>query len=206
LGRRNHGNRARVGAVVAVHIPTVLAALCGLRRGEIAALRWRHADLDRAQLAIVESAEQTKAGVRYKEPKSGRGRKVALPEMVVVELRSWRRRQAEELLRLGIRLNDDAFICAREDGAAIQPNSIGHAWDRFVASTNLPRIRFHDLRHSHATHMLAAGVHPKIASERLGHSRVALTLDTYSHVVPGMQEDAAAHIDAAFSAALNKRR
>ena len=84
------------------------------------------------------------------------------------------------------------------------PNSIGHAWDRFIAATDLPRIRFHDLRHSHATAMLAAGVHPKVASEQLGHSRVALTLDTYSHVIPGMQEDAVAKIDAAFEAALLK--
>ena len=68
----------------------------------------------------------------------------------------------------------------------------------------LARIRFHDLRHSHATHLLAAGVHPKIAQERLGHSSVSITLDTYSHVLPGMQEDAVAKVDAALQAALNK--
>ena len=192
-----------------VHVPVLLAALCGLRRGEIAALRWRNIDLTRntgAQLAVVASAEQTKAGVRYKQPKNGKGRTVALPLIMVAELRAWRLKQAEELLRLGVRLTDDTFVCAREDGSPIQPNSIGHAWDRFIAATDLPRIRFHDLRHSHATAMLAAGVHPKVASERLGHSRVALTLDTYSHVIPGMQEDAVAKIDAAFEAALLKSR
>jgi integrase len=104
-----------------------------------------------------------------------------------------------------VRLNADTFVCAREDGEPQQPNSIGHAWDRFLAAVDLPRIRFHDLRHSHATAMLARNIHPKIVSERLGHSRVALTLDTYSHVLPGMQEEAAAAIDAAFSAALDKR-
>ena len=72
-------------------------------------------------------------------------------------------------------------------------------------TTTLPRIRFHDLRHAHATHMLAAGVHPKVASERLGHSRVGITLDLYSHVLPGMQEDAAARVDEAFEIALKKR-
>jgi integrase len=188
-----------------VHIPVVLAALCGLRRGEVAALRWRHVDLDRAQLSVTESAEQTRSGVRYKTPKTGKGRTVALPAMVVAELRAHRLRQAEWLLRLGVRVTDETFVCAREDGEPQQPNSIGHAWDRFLAATKLPRIRFHDLRHSHATAMLASNVHPKIVSERLGHSRVALTLDTYSHVVPGMQEEAAAAIDAAFGAALNKR-
>jgi integrase len=65
----------------------------------------------------------------------------------------------------------------------------------------LPRIRFHDLRHAHATHLLASGVHPKVASERLGHSKVGITLDLYSHVMPGMQEDAAAKVDAALRAA-----
>ena len=69
----------------------------------------------------------------------------------------------------------------------------------------LPRIRLHDLRHSHATHLLAAGVHPKIAQERLGHSSISITIDRYSHVLPGMQEDAVAKIDAALQVALNKR-
>jgi hypothetical protein len=105
-----------------VHVPVVLAALCGLRRGEIAALRWRHVDLDRAQLSVTESAEQTKAWVRYKSPKNGKGRTVALPAVVMAELRAHRLRQAQELLQLGVRLSDETFICAREDGGAQQPN------------------------------------------------------------------------------------
>ena len=185
-----------------VYIPMVLAALCGLRRGEIAALRWRHVDLERGQLSVTESAEQTKAGVRYKPPKTGRGRTVAMPALVIAELRAHRLRQIQDLLRLGVRLTDDAFVCARRDGAAQQPQSITHAWDDFVASTKLPRIRFHDLRHSHATIMLVSNIHPKVVSERLGHSRVSLTLDTYAHMLPGMQEEAAAAIDAAFGTAL----
>jgi integrase len=185
-----------------VHMPVVLATLCGLRRGEIAALRWRHVDLERAQLSVTESAEQTKAGVRYKAPKSGKGRTVALPAMVVTELRAHRLRQAQELLALGVRLSDETFVCAREDGKAQQPQSITHGWVRFLRSTKLPQIRFHDLRHSHATIMLASNIHPKVVSERRGHSRVAITLDTYSHVIPGMQEEAAAAIDAAFGGAI----
>jgi integrase len=187
-----------------IFMPMLLAGMLGLRRGEIAALRWRHVDLDKSQVAIVESFEQTRLGVRIKAPKSGRGRKVALPARVVAELRAWRMKQAQELLRLGIRLNDNCFVCAGEDGQPIQPQSLTHAWHRFLVKTNLPRLRFHDLRHSHATHMLASGVHPKIASERLGHATVSLTLDTYSHVIPGMQEDAVARIDAAFAGAVGK--
>jgi integrase len=187
-------------------VPVVLAVLCGLRRGEIAALRWRNVDLPAGQVAVVQSAEQTKAGVRYKEPKSGRARTVALSATVVEELRAHRIRQAEELLRLGTRLSDETFVCAREDGEPLQPNSFTHDWDRKIAQTALPRIRFHDLRHAHATHMLASGVHPKIASERLGHSKIGITLDLYSHVLPNMQADAAAVVDAALQAALNKPR
>ena len=81
------------------------------------------------------------------------------------------------------------------------------AWPLAAQQPKLPvtRIRFHDLRHAHATHMLASGVHPKIASERLGHSKIAITLDLYSHVIPGMQEDAVARVDAALQAALQTR-
>jgi integrase len=186
-------------------VPVLLAVLCGLRRGEIAALLWQHVDLAAGQIAVVQSAEQTKAGVRYKEPKSGRARTVALSATVVEELRAHRLRQAEELLRLGTRLTDSTFVCAREDGEPMQPDSFTHDWDRKIAGTTLPRLRFHDLRHAHATHMLSSGVHPKVASERLGHSKIGITLDLYSHVLPNMQADAAALVDDALRAALNKR-
>jgi thioredoxin reductase len=85
--------------------------------------------------------------------------------------------------------------------APIQPRTLTREWMRVLSSIPLPRIRFHDLRHAHATHLLASGVHPKVASERLGHSRVSITLDLYSHVMPGMQEGAADKIDAALKAA-----
>jgi len=184
----------------------ILAVLCGLRRGEIAALRWRNVNLAAAQLAVTESAEQTKAGVRYKKPKSGKGRTVALSARVVNELRSHRVQQAQELLVLGVPLTDDAFVVAQADGNPLQPRTITHQWHQLLANNKtLPRIRFHDLRHAHATHMLSSGVHPKIASERLGHSKVGITMDLYSHVMPGMQEDAAARVDRGLEDAINKR-
>ena len=186
-------------------IAVLLGVLCGLRRGEIAALRWGQVDLNAGSLSIIQSAEQIGTTVRYKEPKTGRARTVALSLMMVEELRAHRLRQAEELLRLGIKLTDDSFVCAREDGLPLQPQTITHEWKRLVSKTGLPGIRFHDLRHNHATAMLATGVHPKIASERLGHSKVGITLDLYSHVLPGMQEDAVAKVDTAMQAVRNKR-
>ena len=178
--------------------------LCGLRRGEIIALRWRNVDFLRGQLAVEESAEQTGEGIRYKEPKSGRARTVAISATVAAELRAYRVRQAEELLKLGVAVTDETFVYTREDGHPVQPRSLTHSWQQMVAKTSLPRIRFHDLRHAHATHLLLSGVHPKVASERLGHSKIGITLDLYSHVMPGMQEDAAAKMDAALKAAQRK--
>ena len=186
-------------------VPVLLAAMCGLRRGEISALRWRSVELDAAQLAVRESVEQLNGSVRLKEPKTGRARTVALPASVVDELRRHRMQQAESLLRVGVRLSEEGFVCAHADGSMMQPTWITHEWVRVVCGTDLARLRFHDLRHSHATALLSSGIHPKIASERLGHSKVGITLDLYSHVLPGMQEGAAASIEAAFQAANKKR-
>jgi integrase len=187
-------------------VPVMLGILCGLRRGEICALRWRHIDFAAGIITVAESAEQTGAGVRFKSPKSGRGRSVALSATMAEELRVHRVRQAQELLRLGVRQDEDTFVYARADGQSMQPRSLTHAWQEAITKMGLPPIRLHDLRHGHATHLLASGVHPKIASERLGHSRIGITLDLYSHVLPGMQEDAADRVDAALRAALDKRR
>jgi integrase len=186
-------------------VPALLAVLCGLRRGEICALRWRNVDLVTGQISVVESLEQTKAGLRFKSPKSGKGRTVALSAMVVEELRSHRVRRAQELLRFGVGLSDDDLVIAHADGSVVQPIYISQHWARTIRTTELAHLRFHDLRHAHATHLLANGVHPKVASERLGHSKVGITLDLYSHVIPGMQEDAAAMVDNALKSAMQKR-
>jgi integrase len=188
-----------------IFMPVLLAVMCGLRRGEVVALRWRNIDMDNRRMSIVETAEQTKAEVRQKETKTGRARVVDLSSSVVAELRRHRVAQAEEQLRLGLRPDDNAFVVAQVDGRPIQPNSLTHEWTRVLANTGLERIRFHDLRHSHATQMLAAGVHPKVAQERLGHSTIAITLDIYSHVMPGMGADAAERVDAAVRSAVKPK-
>ncbi|MER9456984.1 tyrosine-type recombinase/integrase [Mesorhizobium sp. M0478] len=191
-----------------IFIPILLAVTCGLRRGEILALRWRHLELadNRRQMSIEESAEQTADGVRYKEPKSGRARTVALSASTVAELKAHRAKQAEEQFRLGTRPDANSFVVAQVDGEPLQPRSLTHEWVRVLGKTSLPRIRFHDLRHTHATQMLSAGIHPKIASERLGHSNIGITLDLYSHVMPGMQADAAEQVDVALQAAISSER
>jgi integrase len=177
----------------------IVAAQTGMRRGEILALRWKNVGDTSGIVRVVESLEQTKWGLRFKPPKSGKARAVTLPGFAVDELRRLKREQAEELLKLGILQDGNTLLCARVDGEPMQPRSLTHEFTRLVACIkDLPRVRFHDLRHSHATQLLSAGVHPKIAQERLGHSTIAVTLDLYSHVTETMQEDAAARIDAAF--------
>jgi integrase len=179
--------------------PVLIAVATGARRGEILALRWRNVDLDRAVLRVVESLEQTKGGLRAKAPKSEKVRAITLPDFAVDELRRLKREQVETLLALGIRQTGDTLLCARPDGEPMQPRSLTHEFARLIGRMkDIPRMRFHDLRHSHATQLLLAGVHPKVAQERLGHSTITVTLDLYSHVTATMQEDAAAKIDAAF--------
>ncbi len=189
-----------------VFMPVLLAVTSGMRRGEITALRWGSVDLANAQVEIRLSTEQTRNGLREKETKTGRGRTVALTALAVDELRRHKVQQAEELLRLGVRHSEDTYVVAQADGQPLKPNSLTHEFVRFIAGTDLPRIRFHDLRHTHATQLLKSNVHPKIVQERLGHEDISTTLNLYSHVLPGMQDAAARSVDLALREALDQQR
>jgi integrase len=189
-----------------IYWPVLLALTTGMRRGEILALRWKNVELERGTLRVMESLEQTKSGTRFKAPKTDRTRAITLPTFLVDELRLLKRQQAEALLRLGVRHSGETLVCCREDGESKQPGSLTGEFARLTSRIkDLPRVRFHDLRHSHATQLLADGVHPKIAQERLGHSTITTTMDLYSHVTDTMQADAAARLDAAFRSAINGR-
>ena len=183
--------------------PTLIALSTGMRRGEVLALRWKNVDLDGATARVVESLEETRSGGRFKAPKTEKTRAITLPAFAVDELRRLKKDQAEDLSLLGVRQDGQTLVCGQADGRPLMPRSLTHEFTRLVARVpELPRVRFHDLRHSHATQMLLAGVHPKVAQERLGHSTITTTLDLYSHVTHTMQSDAAARLDAAFQVAL----
>jgi integrase len=185
-------------------VPILLAGLCGLRRGEITAVRWKSIDLDRGQLAVIASTEQTKAGAREKEAKNSKCRTIALPSLLVDELRRHKVAQAEELLRIGVRAGGETHVVTQADGTPIQPHSLTHSVTNFMKEQG-SKVRLHGLRHSHASHLLASNVHPKIVQERFGHSSVAITMDIYSHLMPNMQTDAVALVDGVMRAAINKR-
>jgi integrase len=177
--------------------PVLIALATGMRRGEVLALRWRNVNLDLGIVRVAESLMQVKSTMRTKAPKSGKARTITLPEFAIEELRRRKLEQAEELLRLGVRQTGDILVCAQADGRLMQPNVLSNYFRRAVRRLGLP-VHFHSLRHTHATQLLLAGVHPKVAQERLGHATVAMTLDIYSHVTERLRDDAATKIDAAF--------
>ena len=160
----------------------------GLRRGELLALKWKYLDLDMAVLRVVDSAYKLSDGTYIvKEPKTKHSqRAVALSPSLSILLRYHRETQEMLFAKLQKPLTECNFVFTRDDGSPINPNAITLAFRSILKNAEIPRIRVHDLRHTHATLMLKAGVHPKVVSERLGHANVLITLDTYSHVLPGL--------------------
>jgi integrase len=171
-----------------------LALATGLRRGELAGLRWVDADLDAAQLAVRRNRVSVGYDAVDGTPKAGRARTIDLDEGTVAALRAHRRRQLEERMAWGEAWDDNGLVFTRENGAPLHPQTLLHHLRRLSRAAGVPAVRLHDLRHTHATWGLAAGVPAKVMQERLGHSSVQITLDLYSHVIPGMQADAAARI------------
>jgi integrase len=129
------------------------------------------------------------------EPKTAKGRRVvALDESTIEVLKAQAARQLDEQDRWDELWLDSGLVFTAENGGPLDPETISRYWRQAVKKSMLPPIRLHDLRHTHATLALQAGIHPKVVSERLGHATVSITLDTYSHAIPAMQEEAAALI------------
>lgn len=188
--------------------PVLLALSTGMRRGEICALRWKNLDFEKKTVRILESVEQVGTNIRFKAPKTEKKRSVILPDYAFEELRAWKEKQASDLAKLGVKASEDTFICGRSwDGGLVKPCSLTGEFRTVIRNIpNFPIVRFHDLRHSHATQLLEQGIHPKIAQERLGHSSITTTLDLYSHVTETMQNDAAEKLDAAFRGASRPKK
>jgi integrase len=152
---------------------------------------------------VRQTVEQTREGLDFKEPKTAKSRRlVALPPLTVETMRRHRTEQVQARLLAGASYTDQGLVFSAPDGSIWKPGSFTSAFVAFANSAGFSGLRFHDLRHSHATQLLRQDVHPKIVSERLGHSTIGITMDIYSHVLPGMQEAAALKVDASLRAAI----
>jgi integrase len=182
----------------AVELPGTMAIATGMRRGEILGLRWADLGPDLRHAQVRRTLHTTGRGLGFSEPKTRRSRRaVALPEIVRPPLS--RAREEQDLRRSKVkRWQDLDLVIDRGDGGPLHPDTLSSRWRLFLSRSGLPHIRFHDLRHAHATLMLLQGVHPKVVSERLGHASVGITLDIYSHVLPSMQQDAVRAFDELF--------
>jgi integrase len=169
-----------------------VALACGLRMGEILGLRWQEIDLENGRMAVSQALQRQKGrGLVLAETKTDRSRRtIGLPAPLVTALRAHHVRQLQERLAADSRWQDQSFVFASRVGTALEPRNLHRAFKRMLKYAGLPDIRFHDLRHSAASLMLAQGVPLRVVMEVLGHSSISLTADTYSHVMPSLVQDA----------------
>lgn len=168
-----------------------VAAMTGMRRGEVLGLRWRDVELDAARLSVRQTIVSVSYEVVISTPKNHQARVVDLDHRTVQQLLVHRDSQDLNRETWGDEYQDSDLVFCKEDGTHLHPHTLSQTFGRLVAGTDLPGIRFHDLRHTHATIALRAGVPVKVIAERLGHENPAFTMKQYAHVIPGMQADAA---------------
>jgi integrase len=168
-----------------------VSAMTGMRRGEVLGLRWADVDLGSSRIHVRQALVSVAYELITSTPKNHLARVIDLDPGTVDQIRLHRQRQLTEQEEWGDDYGDGDLIFCKENGEPIHPQTLSQAFERLVAMSELPRIRLHDLRHTHATIAMRAGVPPKVISERLGHESPAFTLKQYAHVIPGMQADAA---------------
>ena len=175
-----------------------VALAIGLRQGEALGLRWQDVDLDAGILRIRHALQRIDGKLVLVEPKTMRSRRtIQLPSLAVGALREHRVRQSAERALVGEEWNDQDFVFTSQLGRPLHGATVTHRFQKLLAAAGLPRQRFHDLRHGCATLLLAQGVSARVVMDVLGHSAITLTLNTYSHVVPALQTEAARRMDAA---------
>ena len=170
-----------------------LALETGMRRGELLGLQWGDCDLDAGTLKVERSVEETKAGLRIKPPKTKRGRRnITLPAETVAMLRSYKVKAMEIRLALGMgNIAPETWVFSTAEGELRSPDNLSRDWRRVCRAKKLPLVRFHDLRHTHASLLIKAGVDILTISRRLGHNKPSVTLDTYGHLIEGADAAAA---------------
>ena len=185
-----------------LYVPVATAAATGMRRGEVLGIRWRDIDLKANTLSVVQVVEKTRKTLMVKEPKTeGSRRTIALPPSLVRTLAQYKKEQAAWRLRSGLGKGED-LVFPSSDGALRNPDYFSKAFSREVAAVGLQGVTFHGLRHTHISELLKRGVPVDVVAARAGHANPTITLNIYSHLLPGQQEQAAAIIDGYLRAAL----
>lgn len=179
-----------------------LAIYTGMRRGELLGLKWGDVDFQKKRIYVQHSLYYISGqGLVLQTPKTSSGkRNISMADEIVNELQTYKLKKQEQLLKVGMKLSNEHFVISPFGGEPLNPNTIHKQFSYDIKLAGMKRIRFHDLRHTHATIMLEIGENSKVVSERLGHSNVSITLDKYSHVTPNIQDSSAEN----FSKALQK--
>jgi len=188
---------ARRDAHPSFYPAVLLAANTGLRRGEALGLRWSDIDTERGVLTVNRTLQEPTSGMVFREPKSATSRRVlALDDDTLAELKAHRARQNERRLAVGAEWRDNGLVCPGEFGEPWRPQLFSQTYRRFCKRVGI-KLRFHDLRHSHASQLIRAGAPAKVVQERLGHASAGFTLTTYGHLLPGMQAEAVSRLSEA---------
>jgi integrase len=178
---------------------TVALAL-GLRRGEALGLQWDDVDLDGRQLRVEAALQRVEGELQRVETKTGRSRRmIVLPDICVAVLRTHRVRQVQDKLLAGSLWKETGFVFTTRFGGPLDGDGVSRRLLQLLSRAELPRLRFHDLRHSAASLLLAQGVPARLVMDVLGHSQIGVTMNTYSHVIPALEHQAAAAMDRALS-------
>lgn len=172
-----------------------LALMTGMRQGELLGLRWSDIDFDQKTIHIQQSLARDGKTINHALKSKKSIRSVAISRETAVRLKEHRKLIVMEMVKEGENYQKNDLVICTSRGTPASSRSIMKVWNKFIERLELPRITFHDLRHTHASLLLQQGVHPKVVSERLGHSSVVITLDTYSHLLPNLQADAADGLD-----------
>ncbi len=179
----------------------ILAVTAGMRQGELLALKWQDVDLENATVSVRRTLTRDGGRVVIGDPKTKKSRRlIRLTTQAGNVLRRHLERQLHEIQMLGDNYTDRGLVFTTGTGAPVNPSNLRQrSFARLLRKAGLPHIRFHDLRHTCATLLLSKGTHPKFVQELLGHATVAITLDTYSHVMPGMGDQTARAMQDALS-------
>lgn len=180
-----------------MYLPLLLAITTGMRRGEILGLTWKNIDLETGIITVENNLTRLVTGkIILTTPKTDRSmRNISMLPSTIAILNQYKDEMEKSKIELGDAYNKEDYVCCWHDGSPLKPDYLTHTLSKLLVKCNLPHLRFHDLRHTHATLMLTNNINTKVVSERLGHSDITTTLDVYSHIIPGMQKEAARILD-----------